>query len=563
MKMTIGKKLFLSFLAVLMILSVTVALSYSRITTVDKSYSSLINDKAKKLIMIQKLNVAIQKEVIGLRGYLIIGDNEAYQSYTQAHNDYLKLSQSLDKMIVYPEAKALLNQLNQIENEYFLFGTKEMKLKQENKTDEYTKLIKEQGREIIKRFDQKIEELITFQQSLLDSGNQETTSKVESVKNWVLILGIASVVIGVIIALYIGRIISMPLVKMAKLAEKIASGNLTIDNINVKNKDELGDLAKSFNQMTQNLRHLIQEVGTNADQVAASAEQLSASAEETSAASFQIGETINRVADGVNRQVQSVEETSLTINEMSISVQQIANNSTSVSSSAVIASEKASDGGKAIQTAVQQMISISKTVSGLAEVVERLGERSMEIGKIIEVITGIAAQTNLLSLNAAIEAARAGEHGRGFAVVADEVRKLADQSAQSAEQISQLISTIQGETAKAVQTMEAATNEVSTGIEIVNDAGNSFEDIKDSIHEVTSQIQEVTSAVQEMAAGSEQIAQTVKLITQVAESTAAGSQEVAAATQEQSISMKEVTKSANYLSNMAEELQKLIGRFTI
>ncbi|MDR7000219.1 methyl-accepting chemotaxis protein [Neobacillus niacini] len=563
MRITIGKKLFFSFVAVLMILSVSVAMSYSQITSVDKSYSNLFNDKVQKLIMIQKMNVAIKQEQVELRGYLIAGNDEANERYMKAHDDYLKLSKSLDKIINNSKAKELLNELNQIENEYFHFGNKEIQLKQENKSEEYTKLIKEQGLEIIKRFDHKIEELVTFQQSLLDNGNQDNTSKVESVKKWVLVIGIVSIVIGMIIALIIGRIISTPLVKMAKMAEKIASGNLTFDEIKMKNKDEIGDLANSFNQMTNNLRHLIQEVGANAEQVAASAEQLSASAEETSAASIQIGETMHRVADGVNRQVQSIEETSLTINELSVGVQQIANNSLNVSNSSVKASEKALDGGKAIQTAILQMNSISKTVTGLSEVVESLGKRSNEIGKIIEVITGIAAQTNLLSLNAAIEAARAGEHGRGFAVVADEVRKLAEQSAQSAEQISQLISTIQEETTKTVQSMEIATNEVSTGIEIVNSAGNSFEEITGAIDEVTSQIQEVSAAVQEIAAGSEQMAQSVKLITEVSESTAAGTHEVAAATQQQSVSMKEVTKSANYLSTMAEELQKLIGRFTI
>jgi methyl-accepting chemotaxis protein len=254
---------------------------------------------------------------------------------------------------------------------------------------------------------------------------------------------------------------------------------------------------------------------------------------------------------------------SRTVEEMSIGIQQISNNTVSVSANAKSASEKATEGGQAIQTAVEQMHSIHETVNGLSKVVEGLGDRSNEIGKIIGVITNIADQTNLLALNAAIEAARAGEHGRGFAVVADEVRKLAEQSAQSAEQISHLITNIQGDTDKAMASMEVATKEVTSGIGVVNIAGDSFGEITGEINKLTGQIEEVSAAVQQMAAGSEQMSHTVKSITEIAQSTAVGTQEVAVATQQQSIAMKEITSASNYLTKTAEDLEKLIGQFKV
>lgn len=255
--------------------------------------------------------------------------------------------------------------------------------------------------------------------------------------------------------------------------------------------------------------------------------------------------------------------TSETVSEMFTSIQQIADNAENVSATVIDTSEKALEGGQVINNTIEQMNSINQTVSGLSTVIRGLSERSIEIGQIVEVITGIAAQTNLLALNAAIEAARAGDHGRGFAVVADEVRNLAEQSAHSAMQISQLITSIQEEMNKAVQSMEAATKEVISGIGIANSAGESFKQIESSITEVSIQIQEVSSSVQQIAAGSEQMARSMELITEVAESTASGTQGVTAATEEQLASMEEITSSANALSTMAEELQLTIGKFKI
>ncbi|BCJ86548.1 hypothetical protein skT53_15330 [Effusibacillus dendaii] len=221
------------------------------------------------------------------------------------------------------------------------------------------------------------------------------------------------------------------------------------------------------------------------------------------------------------------------------------------------------EGNQAIRTAISQMNSIQNTVSGLAKVITGLGERSQEIGQIVEAITSIASQTNLLALNAAIEAARAGEHGRGFAVVADEVRKLAEQSSISAQQISELIATIQEETNKAVESMERGTKEVSEGITAVNLAGESFEQIGHSITDVSSQMQEVSAASKQMSTNSQQVIKSIDTISEITESTAAGAQNVSAASEEQLATMEEITASANALAQMAEELQKIVMKFKV
>jgi methyl-accepting chemotaxis protein len=563
MNWTVSKKLIGGFSVVLFILAIMVGISYYEISIVNKTYSSLINSEAKKVIKIKELQIAVKQEQTSLRGYLLVGDESNLQSFSKARDDFKKLYVYLLQTVHVSRDVQILKELNQIENEFDVFSNNVFEFKRINNTTEYTRLVSSKGPEIIKRFDQKTNELSQYQQKLLDKGNVDTTAKIKSIKSLVLILGIIAILAGLVIALYIGGQISRPVLKVVHAAKKIASGDLTANEVTVKNNDEIGELAQSFNEMAANLRHVIHEANLHSVQVAASAEELMASAEQTSSATEQIVISVQEIAKGTDTEVQGVEEASHVINEMSMGIKQIVDYSQVASQTAVSVSEKAAEGGQAIQTIVKQMTAINQTMNGLENVVKGLGIRSKEISQIIEVITGISVQTNLLALNAAIEAARAGEHGKGFAVVADEVRKLAEQSAHSAKKIFELITSIQGETNQAVMSMKTATKEVEIGINVVNTAGESFEQIEQGINEVTTQIQGVASAVQQMSAGAEQMVQSMEVINEVSEMIATGTQEVSAATEEQLASMEEITSAGISLSNMAEELQMLIGKFTI
>ncbi len=209
------------------------------------------------------------------------------------------------------------------------------------------------------------------------------------------------------------------------------------------------------------------------------------------------------------------------------------------------------------------MARIEDTVNTSASVVAKLGERSKEIGQIVDTISGIASQTNLLALNAAIEAARAGEQGRGFAVVAEEVRKLAEQSQEATQRIAELIGHIQTDTDKAVDAMNDGTREVKTGAEVVDSAGTAFREIVELVSQGSGQIRDISAAVQEMASGSQQIVGLVKKIDILSKTSAGEAQSVSAATEEQLASMEELATSSQALAQLAQDLQTAVAKFRV
>ncbi|SDD04265.1 methyl-accepting chemotaxis protein [Paenibacillus sp. CF095] len=405
--------------------------------------------------------------------------------------------------------------------------------------------------------------LITMGNEGSEAATNGSVVLAENTFNVILAVTIFAFLAAVFIAFFIASIISRPIKKMNEAAMAIANGDLTGETIVLKNKDELGTLAASFNTMSGNLRSMIESVSMTSEQVAASSEELLASAEQNTQASEQISQTVEELAVGTSDQVDIVKRSSQAMNEMALGSEQIAELAQSVSVSAVDAANQSSEGNMIIQQAVEQMGSVRNSIASLTELVTGLGERSAEIGTITEVINNIARQTNLLALNAAIEAARAGEHGRGFAVVAGEVRKLAEESSTSAQRITDLVQLIQKDTDHAVQAVKVNSSETEAGIEMVTAAGQAFEQISDAVNKVAGEIQEVSAGSEEMSASTTEVVGYVSQISNIAGEAAGGVHNVSAATQQQLASMEEIASSAGSLSKMAEELQEQINKFKV
>jgi methyl-accepting chemotaxis protein len=370
------------------------------------------------------------------------------------------------------------------------------------------------------------------------------------------------ILLSVLITLWFTRKLKKRLTAISHALDMAGKGDFTTDVVDDAG-DELSNLSNSYNSMKENLRNMIYEVLQTSEQVAASSEELTAGAEQTSKATEQITEAIQQVASGAESQTVHVEESAKSLEEITIGIQHIAENSSSIAESGTQLTEKAKQGGEYVEKTAQQIHAIHQSVDISGEVMNLLDKRSQEIEEITKVITDIANQTNLLALNAAIEAARAGEHGKGFAVVADEVRKLAEQSQQSATQISELIKDIQADMVRSTDSINQVKVDVQDGLGIVEKTQASFNEILDSMEKIGVQIDEMAATAEQMSAGAQEVSATVTGITTISRETSMHSQSVAASTEEQLASMEEITASANALSKMAMNLQELMSKFKV
>ncbi|NHN32231.1 methyl-accepting chemotaxis protein [Paenibacillus agricola] len=392
--------------------------------------------------------------------------------------------------------------------------------------------------------------------------DQEIQDEVNGILYTTLIVLVIAIAVGVLIMLFIIRSINKPLSELMHLSKAISGGDLT-QPIILNTKDEFGDLGSSFEKMRLSLRKLIHEVGDTSSQLAAASEQLSASAEETSESTAHVAESLQGMAAGAEQQLGSVASSGTIIGGISSSVQEISANLNLLSANANTSLTRSKEGGDSVAAVIQQMESIAANVDNLSKDVKELGSKSTEIGNIIKVITEIATQTNLLSLNAAIEAARAGEHGQGFAVVASEVRKLAEDTANSAKKISQLVSDTQLVANRTVTAVVGTSKEVGNGLGLVRHTGQLFVNIQNSISEVDKQTMQVHTNAQEISIAVENMVQSFETITEIAIASSDNAQTISAASQQQLASMEEVTANAESLSKMAEVLQSLIDRFKV
>lgn len=377
--------------------------------------------------------------------------------------------------------------------------------------------------------------------------------------------------IGMIVAAPIGqyfwmkafntRIIS-PLQQLGDVMDVASEGNLTA-RAPIVHPDEIGVLADDCNQLIESLSGIAANVRRSAESVSAAATELSASSEEINSSTMEISTSVQQIAHGAELQSRKVEETTSSMESMVSTVANVSEQANQATQISQEASKYAANGEDATNQAISKIGEVRAAIDTLAESVELLGRRSEEIGKIVDVITSIADQTNLLSLNAAIEAARAGESGRGFSVVAEEVRKLAEGSGKAAEQIGELIKEVQSETAKAVKYMEIGTTEVAVGSEVVGRTGDVLRQISDAVTRTAALADEIAQSMDGQRERTLSVDRAMHDIAAVVEQNAASAEQTAAAAEEQTACMQEVSSSAQDLADMAHRLEESVHIFKL
>ncbi|MGG0644137.1 methyl-accepting chemotaxis protein [Sporosarcina gallistercoris] len=561
--MSIGKKLYGGFAVLLVVILLSALYSFSQLAKIEKEYNFLLEHRVSQTVLAKNIQTESGLEGVYIRSYLLLGrqdDLEKFDEHYEKINQYLAGIKQLARS---EKMKNLVNETEELNTKFYTISQDVIKLRKANDVEAAVQLMDSEMRPINEGIREKLEEMTTYQNEQLTIGNSAALKTAKNAKLGLLGASFIALVLAGIISTTITRSISKPVVRLSKAVSVVASGNLSDEDIQLKSKDELNDLANSFNEMKQSLRTLIRGVNDNALHLTASAEELSASTYEVSQSSEEMAKSIDSVALGAKLSASAASESSIAMDETAVGVQRIAGSAAELNDSAEKTKNIATESGQTIETAKEQMDIIYQSSNQTSELIKRLSRQSEEIESITKVITGITEQTNLLALNAAIEAARAGEHGKGFAVVADEVRKLAEESKKSAGQIVELTMAIQTDTKNVEQSVTESMVNVEQGVHVIENAGLTFLEIVKAVEIMSSQIAEISAATEQISASAEEVSASVNEIAGQATSASAQTEQNASAMEEQMATIEEINAVAQDLSNKAVDLQEMIQQFTV
>lgn len=536
--------------------------TYYQVQAVVQGYEVLVGQTGPLLEDVKDIRAELWQQNAHVRGYILTGDPKYVQNYKTSQQRMQVLLDNLESKIINPELQKEVTLVKVAILQYKKYLDQEIITRETMGRDEALKLVAAAGQtnDQVESFIDRFVKLINDDTEMIAQQNRNVVIAMNQV---MIAVSLLMLVLAISCSIWLARRIARPLALVVEAAKSIALGDLSPRRITYKGNNEIGDLIKTFAGMLDTLRNLIQHVAKAAEQVASSSEQLNAVAGQSAQASDQIAVTISEVASGASGQLEAVGQSITVVRQMATAISTIAVHAGDVSVKSGETNRAAMDGGQAMIAVTDQMQAIHHSVSQSAEGVQKLGDNSRQIGEIVDVISGIAAQTNLLALNAAIEAARAGEQGRGFAVVADEVRKLAEQSHQAAKKIATIIKDIQFQTETVVKIMNQGTVDVDRGTIVIAATGERFEQIVLLVQDLTGQIQEISASAQQIAVSGDKVESAVDRVRSMSVRTADNTQTISAAAEEQSASMEEIASSSQALSEMASALQVEVFKFKL
>ena len=478
----------------------------------------LQGDSVAQFNSVVDLSKLIQQARFQVRGYTYSGKTEAEQPALDAIDNALKKITSLNGQI--PDQYSTNLQQASVSLQAYRAAVSQYRDSQVA-TAAAMKIMAEQGDILLDR-----SKKLTASQTVVRDNDAAQA------KQLLALATVLALVFGLIAAWAITRQIIIPLNQTLKVAERVASGDLS-HNLDSARQDELGQLQRAMQSMTVGLRELIGGISDGVTQIASAAEQLSAVTEQTSA--------------GVNSQKVETDQVATAMNEMAATVQEVARNAEEASEAAVAADQQAREGDKVVGEAIAQIERLATEVGNSTEAMGQLKRESDKIGSVLDVIKSVAQQTNLLALNAAIEAARAGEAGRGFAVVADEVRSLAQRTQKSTEEIEELIVGLQSGTQQVATIMDNSRGLTDSSVELTRRAGAALGNITRTVSTIQAMNSQIATAAEQQSAVAEEINRSVLNVRDVSEQTSSASEETAASSAE--------------LARLGIYLQTLVGRF--
>ncbi|MCF5709295.1 HAMP domain-containing protein [Pseudomonas syringae] len=536
--MNIAPRAFLGFAMIGALMLILGVVALSQMSKIRGATEVLADNNVPSIKSLDRFaEVSIRLRVLSYR--LLVNREPEIQQKTiellAMRNKQINDAQAIyEKLISDPNERALYNQYVQLLGQYRDLESRMKTLTLANKVDELQDLL---NKDMLSNSDQMnavLIKLVDINTAQLMQVKKQAAEEYESAFNRVIGLLIAATLLTLVFAWMLIKSITTPIAAALTAAETIAQGNLT-QPINVDGTDEAGRLLQAMKTMQDKLRDTLQRISGSATQLASAAEELNAVTDES--------------ARGLVQQNDEIEQAATAVNEMTSAVEEVARNATSTSEASRNATASAGDGRDLALETVNAIERMSGDVKETAELIGNLANESRDIGKVLDVIRGLADQTNLLALNAAIEAARAGEVGRGFAVVADEVRALAHRTQQSTSEIERMIGSIQGGTEQAVSSMRNSTERAESTLSIAKGAGLALDTINSAVEEINERNLVIASAAEEQAQVAREVDRNLVNIRDLSAQSTTGANQTSAASTE--------------LSRLAVDLNSMVGRFSL
>lgn len=537
--MTIRNKLTSGFIVLIILVVITGAFSLKEINILSKLTVKLYNHPLAVTRASLQANVNIIKMHRSMKDVALAKTPAAMQAASLKVTAYealvYKEYKVITERILGKEGDKLIADTIQIFRNWKPIRDEVIAFMQAGDRDAAAAITKENGARHVARLGKNMDALVNYAATKGAGFFKMANHKSDSAFSIMITIIILSIIIGLLLAYFITRSILNPINKLRSTIESIEKNSDLTQRIEGTSSDELGKTALSFNHMLEKIEALIQQVSSSSSQLTSASEQVSMVAQDS--------------ARNVEQQRQETDMVATAINEMSATVQEVASNAQNASGAAVSADNESQSGKDVVNQTAKAIEQLAADIESAASVIHTVEEDSETIGGVLDVIKNIAEQTNLLALNAAIEAARAGEQGRGFAVVADEVRTLASRTQESTAEIESMIQKLQEGSKKAVKVMENGTSQAREGAEMALEAAGSLDAIVRSVASINEMNTQIAAAAEEQSAVAEEINKNVVNISQLSEKTASGAEQTMSASGE--------------LSNLASDLQQLVGQFKI
>jgi len=536
-KFTVRQKLLGSFSFIILLLMVLLAAALGNMQTIRSRIVDMTRDRYPKIVLSSSITAKSLDMGRQIRNAVIFsaGDTEEYLSKVASLDSAKNADMAkVEQLLSTPKGKELYAVLQEKNRALTAALEQAYPLIRSHRTMDAADVVKQKIAPANNAFMDSLKAFSDFQEDLMQKAMQEAEAAYQqAVISMLTVAGIA-LVLAIGSALFIARLITVPLQKSARLVQQIRDGDLSgSDEIIPPARDEALQIARGIQEMRGGLRSIVEAIQLNAHNVSDSARELSSMAEQ--------------VASGAQHQAEATSEAAATIEQLTVSINHVADNSDEATRQSQETGSLARDGGREVIDSVTRIKDVSLAVSGTSEQMNMLSSEVQHIGSIVTVIRDVADQTNLLALNAAIEAARAGEMGRGFAVVADEVRKLAERTTTSAQEITQMINSIQHGVSRVVDSMDSSLGSVSAVTSSTELASQTIERIGSSTHSIERSIANITGALGEQRIASQSLAQNMERVSQMAE--------------ENSATVEELATTSAQLSALSHNLQDITARF--